>query len=307
MSWRRIAGVVMLVLALVGSGGGPALVDAAQADATPSFAETVNQGTTVISISARQCDVLPAVDNSGDCHANSGIVINVWLASGEWIGSCTLGEPQQTPWGGELAGCGVDTIPFNSDIVVTQDASTIPAGYVPVNDPQTLHIGDQTPGGGDGTTFSFLNVLADSSSPPSGQTGQVTPVPAKGRGAQLRYGSCATGLTQAIADLSPVAKAQGEPVGHASAIEAEMSVTTIGVGLDGVIDGPSAIVVYASDAPDAQQIACGDIGGVNDGDGELIVMLQPVNNSGFAGTARLAYNLADASQTDITIYLGSIE
>jgi hypothetical protein len=99
-----------------------------------------------------------------NCTAASGIVINISLASGEFLGSCTLGEPEMSPGGVPISVCGVPGLPYNADFVATQDPATIPAGYEPLEASLTLHVDDMHPGGGDQPTFGFTNVRTDTGS-----------------------------------------------------------------------------------------------------------------------------------------------
>jgi hypothetical protein len=109
-------------------------------------------------------------DESGSCQAGAGIVVNISLASGEWMGSCTTSEPMPTPWDVYISTCTVEGLPYYEDFVATQDPSTMPEGYVPSNDPQTLHVEDIHPGGGDEATFMFTNVRRDAGASTSSST-----------------------------------------------------------------------------------------------------------------------------------------
>ena len=116
------------------------------------------QDTWGASVQVSLCD---ESSNGGTCQAGAGVVVDISLASGEWMGSCTTSEPMPTPWDVFISTCTVEGLPYHADFVATQDPSTIPAGYVPVNDPQTLHVEDIHPGGGDQATFMFTNVRTD--------------------------------------------------------------------------------------------------------------------------------------------------
>ncbi|MGC4193134.1 MAG: hypothetical protein QM589_18460 [Thermomicrobiales bacterium] len=213
--------------------------------------------------------------------------------------ACTTVSPGTAD--ARAATCAID-VPYGATVTVSIDLGQVPAGYVLQQDATQVWTAPDGPPDGEVGIPVFTLDLAEGSDDPG------TGVPdTDGGAAQIVSGNCATGLGEVIANLSPVAMAQGEPVGQASAVEAASSYSTVAVGLDGIIDGPSAVVVYASGAPDAAMIACGDVGGVNDQDGELIVVLRPVNGSGFAGMARLAYNSTDSAMTDVTIYLGSVD
>ena len=67
-------------------------------------------------------------------------------------------------------------MPFNADLVVTQDPATIPAGYAPDIDPLTLHVDNLIPGGGDQATFTFYNVRTDTGTSGTSPTSTVNPM-----------------------------------------------------------------------------------------------------------------------------------
>ncbi len=122
------------------------------------------------SFTVYQCNLPPNSGPDMNCDAEGGIVVNISLASGEWLGSCTVGEPKPTPWGTFMSTCSVAGMPFNADFVATQDPSTIPAGYEPSENSISLRVDDLIPGGGDQTTFTFFNVRTDAGSTGSGGT-----------------------------------------------------------------------------------------------------------------------------------------
>ncbi|MGI8484214.1 MAG: hypothetical protein ACR2OU_08120, partial [Thermomicrobiales bacterium] len=134
------------------------------------------------SVQVNLCDAPPNSGREMNCHGEAGIVVNISFASGELLGSCTTGDPQPTPWGVTISTCSVDGMPFNADIVATQDPSTIPTGYTPSNDRISLRVDDLHPGGGDQATFTFFNIGTDagsgsptSPSPASSETTSTTP------------------------------------------------------------------------------------------------------------------------------------
>lgn len=96
-----------------------------------------------------------------DCFGQGGIVVNISLASGEYLGSCTLSDPYPTPWGVDISTCTVPGMPFNAELVATQDPSTIPVGYEPREETLSLSVGDLIPGGGDQATFTFVNMRTE--------------------------------------------------------------------------------------------------------------------------------------------------
>jgi hypothetical protein len=273
------------------------------ASAIPSAAQS--EGTFTLTVGTYLCDVNPYETSDATCEPAAGVVVVVTLESGEPIGSCTS-ESEPTPNGGVFSGCGVDGVPFNATLLVTEDTASIPAGYVPINSPQVFQTTDLIPGGGDGPVLDLIYVQAVE---PPAATPQDTVSPtasvtddAQGWPAAIYTGSC-DDLGNVAAPLPAIHDPQGPPVGQASAIEASTTSTIVPVPLDLLIDQPHAIVVLESTAPSAADIACGDIGGVDNDDGELVIGLQQVGDSDFIGMAYLAYSPADPSQTAVSIFL----
>jgi uncharacterized cupredoxin-like copper-binding protein len=107
------------------------------------------------------------------------------------------------------------------------------------------------------------------------------------RPAQVQSGSCeAPG--EVIAALTPLERPEGEAQGQGSAIEAERSYTSLPIAFDALLDGQTSIdVVLSDDQPDVT-IACGDIGGVPDDNGAVVIKLSERNGSGYTGIAFLS-------------------
>lgn len=320
MFTRNITATMLLAVLLVFGAG----VGVAQED------------TFTLSVGAYNCDADPQQNSNVTCVPNGGTEIIVTLESGEFVGSCVL-ETFDTPNGGVGSGCGVDGVPFNSTLVLYEDESTLPAGYVATNSPQVFQTTDIIPGGGDGPVITFTNVLvdqgladapaeeptvsdvADDNSPaeeepaddgpaserdeePTASEREVDARESDRRAAAIYTGSCDR-LDDVAAELPNIVDPQGRAVGQASAIEAATSSTTVDVSLDVLLDEEHAIVVVESNTLDSDVIACGDIGGVDNDDGELVVGLSEVDGSGFTGMVYLAYSGADASQTSVSIFL----
>jgi hypothetical protein len=142
--------------------GAPASgADGSSASGTTGSSDSTAQGSWTASVQVNLCDAPPGSGREMNCHAEGGIVVDISLASGAWLGSCTVGEPQPTPWGVSISTCSIEGMPFNADLVATQDPSTIPAGYVPYEEILSLRVENLYPGGGDQATFTFFNVRTD--------------------------------------------------------------------------------------------------------------------------------------------------
>lgn len=127
--------------------------------------------------------------------------------------------------------------------------------------------------------------------------------------AHIHVGSCpAPG--DVVAPLSDVsfdmivdgtASAGAEPVGQASAIPVEASVTTVPMALAEIVAGQHAINVHASADDLGTYIACGDIGGITIGAGDLPIGLGELNGSGASGVAWLHDN--DDGTTTVSVFI----
>ena len=116
--------------------------------------------------------------------------------------------------------------------------------------------------------------------------------------AEIILGSCETASGTTAFELLEVSDADGV-VGVPPAALVARSVTTVRSPLDDLISERHAIAVRVS-ADDPTLVACGEIGGIRDGD-ELAVGLRERNDSGFSGISVIRG--ADASSL-VYIYLG---
>jgi len=99
---------------------------------------------------------------------------------------------------------------------------------------------------------------------------------------------------------SPVASPAAGMVGAASALPAEGSVTKVPVSLKDLLSGHYAINVHESATDINKYIACGDIGGILNGN-NLVFGIHEQNNSGFSGIAWLQDN-GDGTTT-VTLFM----
>lgn len=263
------------------------------------------EGTFTLSVGTTICDANPYETQGANCGPVDGVLVVVTLESGELVGSCTA-TTVATPNGGALSGCGVEGVPFNATLIVSEDETTLPPGYMPVNSPQVYQSTDVIPGGGDGPVLDIINIPVETPLTNADTIPTPTPAPSTaptvGRHAAVYAGSCAT-LGDVVAPLPTIIAPQGPAVGQPTAIEAAAMATTVAIPLDLLIDQPHAVAVRASEAPDAWVVACGDIGGVDNDDGQLVIGLREVGASGVTGITYLAYNAADGAQTDVSIFL----
>jgi len=126
-----------------------------------------------------------------------------------------------------------------------------------------------------------------------GASAQMSPHPA-----HIHAGSCPEpgDVVAALSDVSfdmnvdGTASAGPEPVGQASAIPVEASITTVPMALADIVAGQHAINVHASADDLGTYIACGDIGGITIGASDLPIGLGELNDSGASGVAWLHDN-----------------
>lgn len=138
-------------------------------------------------------------DASGqNCIGGAGVKIDISLASGEYMGSCTTGESILTPWGNWISTCSVPGMPFNADFVATQDPSTIPQGYAQAHAYDTVSVQNLDPGGGDQSTFHFLNTRTSSNGTEASETS--TSNPNASATLLMTFRGCPEGFNPATAD-----------------------------------------------------------------------------------------------------------
>jgi hypothetical protein len=116
--------------------------------------------------------------------------------------------------------------------------------------------------------------------------------------AEIIEGSCDSASGTTVFELLEVSDADGI-VGVPPAALVARSVTTVRAPLDDLLEERHSIAVRVS-ADDPTLVACGEIGGIRDGD-ELAVGLRERNNSGFSGISVIRG--ADESSL-VYIYLG---
>jgi hypothetical protein len=95
-------------------------------------------------------------------------------------------------------------------------------------------------------------------------------------------------------DLAPQGVLTAPAVLHSETDDIELSFE------DDVLASSHSIVVHESEENIENYIACGEIGGVVV-DGELVISLRPLNDSGYTGVVKLASD--DDGNVDVEVYL----
>lgn len=159
-----------------------------------------------------------------------------------------------------------------------------------------------------GLTFTGAAALAQDASPVATlvTTGQVA------HPAHIHTGTCdelgdvvypLSNVGVPADDATPMAGDSGQGmgmVGSDMAIPAFVSITQLDASLDDILSGPYAINVHESEENIGNYIACGEVGGVQQGD-TLYFGLRELNGSGYTGVGLISGD-ADGS-TNVVVYL----
>ncbi len=147
-------------------------------------------------------------------------------------------------------------------------------------------------------TFSGPAVLAQDATPEAVEAAVPRPV-------HIHTGNCAN-LGEVVQPLTDLTAAAGDNVGQARrAIAAESSFTVVPLAFDAIVSGDHAINAHLSAEEIGTYIACGAIGGALNADGSLIIGLEEMSNSGYAGIAFLA-PAADGVSTNVSVFIAPI-
>ena len=120
--------------------------------------------------------------------------------------------------------------------------------------------------------------------------------------AHIHAGTC-DDIGEVEASLEDLMEPAGDRVGGEEASVAAASFSIIPNSLDSLLSDSFAIDVHQEGDDDA--IACGEIGGVLDDRGALIIGLRPLDDSGFSGIAYLTPNASDPSETTLSTFLSN--
>lgn len=131
-----------------------------------------------------------------------------------------------------------------------------------------------------------------------------------GHPAHIHAGTCDT-LGDVVQPLSDVVDphggmtgdSAGSMQGNMNGITAASSFTTVPLPMDAILGADHAINVHMSADDIGTYIACGDIGGMADMNGALIIGLRELDGSGYSGIAILSPNAGDAGQTDVSVFI----
>jgi len=124
------------------------------------------------------------------------------------------------------------------------------------------------------------------------------------RPANVHAGSCELEeLGEILTPLSDLTVSEGDGQGQsARAVAVASSFTNVPLTLDDLIGADHAVVIDLSLEEIDTYLACGEIGGVPDPSGALVIGLKEYEGSGFAGIAFLSPG-ADEASTDVSVFL----
>jgi hypothetical protein len=141
---------------------------------------------------------------------------------------------------------------------------------------------------------------------------EATPLPATpvaaapvSRPAHIHSGDCVN-LGEVVFPLNDLTAAVGQGVGQADkATVAESSFTVVPVTLDALLSANYAINTHLSADQIGTYLACGEIGGAINANGELVIGLREMSNSGFTGIAFLGPG-ADGASTNVSVFIAPV-
>jgi len=131
---------------------------------------------------------------------------------------------------------------------------------------------------------------------------QEAPTP---RPVHIHSGDCVD-LGDVVVPLNDLTAPVGEGAGQAEeASQAESSFTNIPMALDAILAADHAINVHLSAEEIGTYIACGELGGVVDVNGSLVVGLREDSDSGHTGIAFLSPGV-DGVSTDVSVFIAPV-
>lgn len=228
------------------------------------------------------------------CEQFAGVTVTVAAADGTVLGSCVTQATEP---------CYVN-VPIGATVYATEDLTAVPEGYVPLNG-ETIE--QEIPAFSEAWTL-FINVRSQPPTPVPTAT-QVVPtataIPLEpGQLLQIHEGACSESeeeLGTVLFTLTDLRAPVQEENVTTDVVVAETSTSTVPVTLDELIVSDNTIVAYG-EGDDPSPVACTEIAGPVNNNGELVLGLKEVDDSNYTGIVYLAPS-ADGTQTDISVFL----
>jgi len=125
------------------------------------------------------------------------------------------------------------------------------------------------------------------------------------RPVHIHNGDCVN-LGEVVAPLVDLTSPVGQPAGQADlATVAESSFTIVPITMDALLGSNYAINVHLSADQIGTYLACGEIGGVVNANGELVIGLREMTNSGYTGIAFLTPGI-DGASTNVSVFIAPV-
>ena len=132
-------------------------------------------------------------------------------------------------------------------------------------------------------------------------TPEASPEAAASRPAHIHTGTC-DDVGEVVQPLTDLTAPVGVAAGQEEAVVAETSFTNVPLTLDAILAADHVINVHMSADEIDVYIACGELGGVLDANGALVIGLGEQDGSGFQGIAFLSPG-ADGASTDVSVFI----
>lgn len=241
----------------------------------------------------------PPSEGYADCTANTEATFELSIQA-----AAGLGEPIQTRNTDINGQAFFPEIPGDEYYTLVQVGSGAEYDFRHGNDITYISIINYITASGNGETpaaTTGLSPTPTNTSPVSTATTTTEP----GHAAVISGGRCpiSTDDLDALAELAGLTAPEGAPVGQEVEAIPETSFTTVALSLDALLADDHAIVIRADDGDEPDSVACGDLGGILNENGSLIIGLYAVNDSNLSGVAFLAPNSDDPEQTDVSLFL----
>jgi hypothetical protein len=207
------------------------------------------------------------------CEQYGGAQVSISTLAGDPYGTCETG----------MAGPCYVTVDIGGSVLATIDTTTLPAGYAPFGG--EMQEVDIPPASEAWVLFVAVPVMPEPTVAPPTPTVEVIPV--EGRDVVIHEGVCgAVEPGAVVVELTDLTAPDTDAMMDVDVIVAETSSTVIDLTLDELMASEHAIIAYSDD--DARTpVACTVIGGELNDNGELVLGLQEVDDSGFAGIVYL--------------------
>ncbi len=217
------------------------------------------------------------------CEEFGGAPVTVSTPDGDLYGTCTTAVADR---------CFV-TIDVGVTVVATIDTTTLPAGYTVVGG-QTQEI-EITPAS---EAWALFVAVPAAPEPTVEPTATTPPVAVEGRDVSILEGTCSPTETGAVVtDLTDLTRP--EVAVTDDVVMAESSSSMVGFTLNELMSSDHVVIAYTDDEA-RTPVACTPIAGELNANGELVLGLQEVNDSGYTG---IVYMRESSEGASVSVFL----